>query len=194
MRLETPRLLLREWQKSDLEELIDGLNHLEVSKWMAFVPYPYTKDDGERFIHFCTHLIHKSKEHFEFAITLKAVGTVIGGTSLTGITYDQGLANGGGIWLHPLYQGQGYGQEAWNRKIAFAFTELNLRRLESGFYPGNIPSCKMQERSGFQIEGLQRQKYLCTADHQLKDEYITGLLREEWQLQKGTFPLFNRRH
>jgi RimJ/RimL family protein N-acetyltransferase len=180
MKLETSRLLLREWQKNDIDDLINGLNHLEVSQWMAYVPHPYTREDGERFLHFCSHFISKSKEHYEFAITLKKEGTVIGGTSLSCISYEQGTASGG-IWLHPSFQGKGYGQEAWDRKIAFAFEDLGLRRLENGFYPGNIPSCKMQMRSGFQIEGLRREKYICTADKQLKDEYITALLREDWQ-------------
>jgi [ribosomal protein S5]-alanine N-acetyltransferase len=38
----------------------------------------------------------------------------------------------------------------------------------------------MQERLGYKIEGRRRKKYYCLADGELKDEIITGLLKEEW--------------
>ena len=50
MKLETARLILREWEHRDLDDLIDGLNNLEVTKWLAFVPYPYTRNDAENWI------------------------------------------------------------------------------------------------------------------------------------------------
>ena len=36
MTLETKRLILREWNENDLEDLFEGLNDIEVSKWLAF--------------------------------------------------------------------------------------------------------------------------------------------------------------
>lgn len=38
----------------------------------------------------------------------------------------------------------------------------------------------MQTRFGGKIEGLKRKAYLCIADNTYKDEYIVGLLKEEW--------------
>jgi len=37
----------------------------------------------------------------------------------------------------------------------------------------------MQEKFGYRIEGLRRKAFKCMADGEFKDEYITGLLREE---------------
>jgi len=58
---------------------------------------------------------------------------------------------------------------------------LNLRRLENGFFTGNANSLKMQEKFGYKIEGIKRFSLLCMADNDIKDEYITGLLKEEWK-------------
>src|SRR5688500_18788275 len=43
IRLETARLVLRDWTPADLPDLIEGLNDLSVSRWLAFVPHPYTR-------------------------------------------------------------------------------------------------------------------------------------------------------
>ncbi len=48
--LETERLILREWKDEDINDLIEGLNNLNISKWLAFVPYPYTEKDAKNYI------------------------------------------------------------------------------------------------------------------------------------------------
>ena len=53
MRIETKRLILRDWNKKDINDLIEGLNNYKVSKWLASVPYPYTKKDAEEWVSYC---------------------------------------------------------------------------------------------------------------------------------------------
>ncbi len=53
MRLETKRLILREWKNADLEDLVEGLNNLTVARWLAFVPHPYTKKDAKNWMEHC---------------------------------------------------------------------------------------------------------------------------------------------
>jgi RimJ/RimL family protein N-acetyltransferase len=181
MRLETKRLILRPWKKADIGDLIDGLNNLGVSRWLAFVPHPYTAKAAGSWIKRCVANDRKRNDRhsYEFAIELKADGKVIGGVSLDRISKVHGTA-GGGIWLNEKFQGQGYGTEAFGERIRFAFEELKLRRLENGFIRGNPSSLKMQLRFGYKIEGVKRAAYRCAADGKLKDECITGLLRAEW--------------
>ena len=182
MKLETKRLILREWGKKDVRDIVDGLNNLEVSKWHAFVPHPYTKKNAEKWIKNCIEGARKGKDRnfYEFAIELKSEKKVIGGISLTKINKVQGTA-GGGIWLNVKYHGKGYGTEAFGERIKFAFNKLKLRRLENGFFRGNSSSFKMQKRFGYKIEGMRRKALRCMADGKIKDEYITGLLKEEWK-------------
>ncbi len=182
MRLETERLVLRDWEQADLSDLVEGLNDLSVSRWLAFVPHPYTEKEAQLWIDFCTASSQSPGERtvYEFAIELKSEKKVIGGVSLTRISPAHGTA-GGGIWLNAQYQGHGLGREGFAEKIRFAFEDLNLRRLDNGFFKGNSVSLAMQERFGYKLEGERRRAYLCMADGELKDECITGLLIEEWK-------------
>jgi len=119
------------------------------------------------------------RNDFFFAIVLKSSGEVIGDAALNILNRNNGTA-GGGIWINERCHGQGYGAEAFGARARFAFEGLGLRRLENGFFAGNEASRQMQLRLGYRIEGLRRKALLCLADGQYKDEYITGLLREEW--------------
>lgn len=181
MKLETERLILREWTLNDVQDLIEGLNDLSVSKWLVFVPHPYTEQDAAKFINMCIDHANSENERttYEFAIELKKEGKVIGGVSLDKISRVQGTA-GGGIWISKKYFGNGYGTEAFGERIRFAFCTLGLRRLENGYIRGNPSSKKMQEKFGYKMEGLRRKAFRCMADGQIKDEYIMGLLAEEW--------------
>lgn len=165
-----------------MPDLIEGLNDLSVSQWLAFVPHPYTQADAERWLTYCTELAKKGpiRENYEFAIEISAAHKVIGGVSLTRVSRVHGTA-GGGIWINARYQGHGYGREAFGEKIRFAFFDLQLRRLDNGFFKGNEASFAMQRRFGYQLEGERRQAYCCMADGNLKDECITGLLKAEWK-------------
>jgi RimJ/RimL family protein N-acetyltransferase len=177
-------LILREWSPEDIPDLIEGLNNLNVSKWLAFVPHPYTQHDAERWIQHCISISQDSGERsdYEFAIASKSEHRVIGGVSLTQISRLHGTA-GGGIWVNARYQGKGYGSEAFGEKIRFAFEDLGLRRLENGFFKGNAASRAMLERFGYKREGEKRKAYRCMADGEFKDECITGLLKEDWKRQ-----------
>ena len=42
MVIDSQRLILRPYKDSDVKDLIEGLNNIEVSKWLAKIPFPYT--------------------------------------------------------------------------------------------------------------------------------------------------------
>ncbi|SFU60854.1 Protein N-acetyltransferase, RimJ/RimL family [Polaromonas sp. YR568] len=181
-RLETARLILRSWHPSDIPALLEGLNDFSVAKWLAFVPHPYTLEDAGRWVEHCKSAAGKpgSPAGYEFAIELKSERKAIGGVSLRQISPVHGTA-GGGIWLSARYHGHGYGSEAFGEKIRFAFEDLQLRRLDNGFFKGNGASLAMQQRFGYKVEGERRQAYRCVADGELKDEVLTGLIKDEWK-------------
>ena len=183
LRLATARLVLRDWTRADVPDLIEGLDDLRVSRWLALVPHPYTKADAEHWLAHCSQLAEQGVErhHYEFAIEVASTQKVIGGVSLSRVNRAQGTA-GGGIWINARYHGLGYGSEAFAEKIRFAFVDLKLRRLENGFFKGNDASFAMQRRFGYRLEGERRQAYLCMADGTLKDECVTGLLKTEWNV------------
>lgn len=185
--IETERLSLRPWLESDEEDLVEAFNNLNVSKWLSNIPYPFTHEDAKARI---ANIKNKTgDDHYEWAIVLKDQNKVIGAIGLRGIDYVQGIATGGGIVISHAYGGHGYGYEAWGRVLSFAFIELGLRRLSNGFFEGNATSFKMQTHFGAKVEGLARQAYVCIADGTIKDEYKTGILKEDWMKRRKELKL-----
>lgn len=180
MQLETERLVLRDYKESDVDNLVEGLNNLDVSKWLAFVPFPYTKQNAEDFIKYANSTIKENRTTYNWAIVLKEENRVIGGVTLDKINIIQGTASGG-IWLNANYHNKGYGVEAYGKRIEFAFDNLQLRCLDNGFFEGNEGSLKMQEKLGYKIERNRRKGFICMATNKPVNEITTGLLREEWK-------------
>ena len=172
--IETERLILRAWTLDDVNDLVEGLNNINVSKWMSYTPFPYKEEDA---IDYITKSINDKA--YNFAIVLKSENKVIGGTQLRNIDLVHGTA-GGGIWINEKYHGKGYGSEAWGARIKYAFEVLGLRRLENGYFEGNEKSWDMQKKFGCKQEGIRREKYIPLSTGIVTNEYITGLLKDEW--------------
>jgi len=172
--IETDRLILRQYNLNDINDVVDGLNNINVTKWLAGAPYPYTNKDAEYFINKSIN-----EKLYKFAIVLKSENKVIGGTELSNIDLFNGTA-GGGIWINEKYWGHGYGSEAFGARIKYAFEVLGLRRLENGYFKENEKSHKMQLRFGYKDEGIRRQRFVSKGSGKVEDEYITGLLKDEW--------------
>jgi RimJ/RimL family protein N-acetyltransferase len=105
----------------------------------------HSRPDAEGWVRYCLESYKQSQQRsaYHFAIELRSQGTVIGGTGLERIDYFQGTA-GGGIWINERYHGQGYGTEAFGERIRFAFEDLQLRRIENGYFRDNTASLHVQ--------------------------------------------------
>lgn len=177
--LETPRLILRPWAPRDVDRLAASLNDIEVAKWLAFVPHPYTVGDAEAWIERCRRIAAAERPTaYEFAIELKPGGPLIGGVSLSKIDREAGTG-GGGIWIARAHQGHGHGREAFRAKIAFAFRDLGLTSLVNGYLAGNEASWTMQRRLGYRR--IADRPARCMADGRQTTEHVTRLLRADWE-------------
>jgi RimJ/RimL family protein N-acetyltransferase len=79
--------------------------------------------------------------------------------------------------------GQGYGTEAMNLLLEFAFTEINLRRVTLTVFEYNPRAVRSYEKAGFRHEGRLR-RYL-SREGKRWDELYMGILREEWTAHNG---------
>jgi [ribosomal protein S5]-alanine N-acetyltransferase len=179
--LETAALILRPWRSKDIDQLVAGLNDIEVAQWLAFVPHPYLPSDGLKWIEHCRQLsqCEGPPRSYEFALERKVDQAVIGGVSLSGIDVERGSA-GGGIWISAAHQGRGYGYEAFGERIRFAFDTLNLLELHNGYFAGNEPSWNLQKRFGYRRTAAEPRRRQCLADGSWKDEIMTSLHRRDW--------------
>ena len=177
MKIESKRIILRSYEDTDIQDIVEGLNNINVSKWMGSVPFPYTESDAKNFIEQAKSQNENVK--IALAIVLKENNKLIGGTEIRNINKKDGTASGG-IWLNEKYQRNGYGTEAFSTRNKYCFEVLGLRRIENGYFLGNEKSRKMQMKLGYKDEGIRRKKFLCLATNEYVDECITGLLKEEF--------------
>ena len=94
---------------------------------------------------------------FSFGIFKGA--NLIGQINLSGIIY--GALRGGhiGYWIDQNYANRGYMTEAVKMVTDFAFSELELHRIEINIRPENEASIKVAKKCGYSFEGL-RPNYL----------------------------------
>ncbi len=74
--------------------------------------------------------------------------------------------------------GKGYGTDAMQICLRYAFLELGLQRVSLGVFEYNPRAQRSYEKAGFQLEGRTRQDVL--RDGKRFDSLWMGILREEW--------------
>lgn len=82
-------------------------------------------------------------------------------------------------WLAPEHHGEGYGSDATETLIEYAFLDRNLRRLEAYAGGFNDASIALLESLGFEHEGTRREAAWYQGAYY--DVVTFGLLRSVWQ-------------
>ena len=84
---------------------------------------------------------------------------VLGALTLDNIRRGPARAGTIGYWIGKDFARQGYMEEALLALVNYAFTALDLSRLEAACLPENAPSRSLLEKAGFKYEGVA-QSYL----------------------------------
>ncbi|AGI69293.1 putative acetyltransferase [Octadecabacter antarcticus 307] len=85
--------------------------------------------------------------------------TVLGAITLDHIRRGPAQAGTTGYWIGEAFARQGYMREAIAAVVHYAFTTLDLSRIEAGCLPENTPSRGLLESCGYKYEGVA-QSYL----------------------------------
>ncbi len=169
-RVETDRLILRDFGRRDVKFLPALLNDWEVARWLSRVPYPYDKKNAKEWVGMARS-IRRRGEGMPLAIVLRDSGELIGGV---GISIPDGEI---GYWLGQSYWGHGYGTEAVIGLTNHSFSNLGLAQLWAAVRPGNDESCKVLEKAGFERAGTRAYKF---RDGTI-DALYYRLKREGWE-------------
>jgi len=181
MELQTNRLILRDLEDKDIQALPELINDLEVSRYLALVPYPYNLSDAEWFVNHCKDESTKSpRENYELGIALKDTGELVGCVGLTKVNSWNGTATLG-YWLGKNYWRQGIMYEAVQGILDFAFNKLKLQRINVEAAVENEPSNGLIKKLGSTFEGMAKRHTRAKSTGIIHDINCYGLLIEDWK-------------
>ncbi len=84
---------------------------------------------------------------------------LIGAITLDHIRRGPAQAGTTGYWVGEAFSRKGYMREAIEAVVHYAFTQLDLSRIEAGCLPENVASRRVLEATGYKYEGVA-QSYL----------------------------------
>jgi RimJ/RimL family protein N-acetyltransferase len=127
--------------------------------------------------------IEKDEDGYFFAIRRLEDDLLIGIAELDGILWTHQ-----NCWLSiglgdRANWGQGYGREAMELLLKYAFNELNMHRVQLTVFSYNERAIALYEGLGFTREGIYREHL--HRDGRRYDMYLYGLLRSEWEEHLG---------
>jgi ribosomal-protein-alanine N-acetyltransferase len=105
-------------------------------------------------------------------------GKLVGGTSIVRIDWKEGHGTTGTVIGDKTAWGKGLARELMQLRADYAFTQLPLRKLKSGYLDGNVASAKAQKAAGYREVGRWHgDKFI---DGKWTDHVLTELMREDW--------------
>jgi [ribosomal protein S5]-alanine N-acetyltransferase len=185
MRLETERLILRDFVEEDWERVLEYGSHplyLRYYEWIERTP-----DSVKAFIGwFLDQQTQVPRFKFQLAITLKSNHLLIGNC---GVRMDHAGAVEAdiGYELDPNYWNRGYATEAAHAIMDFGFQRFGVHRIWAHCIADNLASAHVLEKLGMQREGRLREKEYFKG--RWWDTLIYAILADEWQIHKQTRPV-----
>jgi len=143
------------------------------SRWIPFVPRPYTAADAETYLREC---IESDRTRYPFAIVDAETGALLGSIDMGVNSHD--YRGHIGYWIAAPARGRGVCTRALMILARWALDELELQRLELITDPDNGASQRVAEKVGFLREGVLR-AHLRHPDGRIRDSVMFSLLPGE---------------
>lgn len=142
----TDRLIIRDFELSDIEAVQEYASDPEVIEFMEWGPNK--REDTEKFIkEQIAHQKESDRKVFEPAITLKDSGVLIGGVGLT-LEDEVGVV---GYCLDKRHWGQGYATEVTKAIMKWGKEQFGLNRFRAICDVQNEASRRVLEKCGMKV-------------------------------------------
>jgi diamine N-acetyltransferase len=171
------RLYLRPFEKEDLVYLRAWCNDPEVRQLTGEVT-PMSSYAMEKYY----ERVQNDQDRIWLMIVKKEDHRIIGETGLLRIFHPWRTADMSMILGDKQAWNQGYGSEAGNLLMDYAFGCLALHRLAIGVVGFNQRALRFWEKLGFKQEGIQRDGYF--HNHQFSDFIMMSILEDEFRARK----------
>ncbi len=179
LRLETPRLILREPEEGDAPALLAYhlRNEERFARWE-----PDRAKDVAPYVRWAQW--RRTESAARQGLSLLALDRGVS-DALVAVVNLYGLSSGAmhsgmlGYSLDGAYEGRGYAREAIAAMIAYAFDTLNLHRVTANYQPANERSGGLLRRLGFVVEGYARDMLYLRGTW--RDHVLTSLINANWK-------------
>jgi ribosomal-protein-alanine N-acetyltransferase len=166
------QIYLRPVRLSDVNEnYYQWLNDPEVTAYLEIRHVPHSLESIKRYV----EAMGDNPNEILLAICLKENGRHVGNIKLGPINWIHRFAEVSLVVGEKSIWGKGIGTEALRLLSCFAFDVLNLHKLRSGCYEGNIGSAKAFLKADFVQEGILRNQWHINGRYQ--NEIVFGLCR-----------------
>jgi RimJ/RimL family protein N-acetyltransferase len=166
--VETERLILRRYKKSDITDLYEYLSNSDVVKYEPYKPMTMSEVES--------NLDWRISTDEMIAVELKSNHKMIGNVYLGKSDFESLEI---GYVFNKDYWGKGYAKESCEELMALAFSG-GIHRIFANCDPQNIDSWNLLERLGFEKEAhLKKNVYFWKDDENKpiwKDTYIYAKL------------------
>jgi ribosomal-protein-serine acetyltransferase len=176
-RVVAPNIEMRQFQAEDAEPtfaLVDRhRNYLR--EWLPWVDHTHSPEDVREFISRAAAQ-YAANQGPQTAIWVD--GAIAGSWGCHPIDWDNRSISVG-YWIDPALQGKGIVTRCTAMMLDYLFGQQNLHRVEIRCGTGNLRSCAIPQRLGFQREGVAREAQW--VNNRWVDLVIWSLLAPEWR-------------
>lgn len=183
MKLETERLILREFVPDDWQRVLEYQTDPLYLRYYEWTEKDRTPKAVQEFVGwFLEHQKQTPRVKFQLAITLKASNLLIGNCGIRVDKVDAVEAEIG-YELDPNYWHHGYATEATHAIVDFGFSHFGVHRIWANCVADNLGSAHVLEKLGMQLEGRLREKEFYKG--KWWDTLMYGILENEWRAHKN---------
>ncbi len=146
---------LRTLGKKDLEKSLMWLKDPSINMYLSHNFRDYTEEQELKWFEF----IQNSNNDVVFAIEDKDSSFYIGNCALHKIDWDRKSCEMGIVIGDKNYWDKGYGSDAVETIIEFAFQKLGLESIQLNVYKYNCRAIRVYRKSGFKLTGTEKKNH-----------------------------------
>jgi RimJ/RimL family protein N-acetyltransferase len=176
--VRTERLLLRPFDKSDLQEVLGYYSVPDIQRYLDWKARDKTEAKSAFEALRKQTRLSRPGEVLTLAVVRKSDGKVIGHVSLryTDATAAQGEVR---FAIAPIYRNKGYGTEAVKAVLTLGFEQFKFHRIYARTAGKNEASAKLLKDLGMRLEAHYREHALFQGEWD--EELHFAILDREWQ-------------
>jgi RimJ/RimL family protein N-acetyltransferase len=168
--IEGETVTLRTLEDEDRDALQETTNHPDVRVKAGGPTKPFDEGDTDDYLDWL-------RDDDRVALAIAVEEEYVGMVSLKRIEHTNHYATAG-VHVHPGHQRQGYGREAVELLVDWAFEQYGLHKVSANAYDFNHASRALIEDLGFTPEGRKREERYANGEYH--DVHHYGVLESEW--------------